>query len=43
MTRYTAIDLTQLPPPEAIEQLDYETILEAMRQQLNGATAVATG
>lgn len=32
----TTIDLTKLPSPTVIEQLDYESILEEMRQQLNG-------
>jgi len=34
MTAFTAIDLSRLAPPDAIEPLDFETILQAMRDDL---------
>ncbi|MGI0118315.1 baseplate assembly protein [Zooshikella sp. RANM57] len=42
MSEYTAIDLSQLPAPEVIESLDYESIFNAMLEQLKsyGFTAL---
>ncbi|MGI0120077.1 baseplate assembly protein [Zooshikella sp. RANM57] len=42
MSEYTAIDLSQLPAPDVIEQLDYESIFNAMLDQLKsyGFTAL---
>ncbi|RDH41662.1 baseplate assembly protein [Zooshikella ganghwensis] len=42
MSEYTAIDLSQLPAPEVIEQLDYESIFNTMLDQLKsyGFTAL---
>lgn len=34
MSRFGAIDLSQLPVPAVVERLDYETILAAMRAEL---------
>lgn len=34
MTRFTAINLSGLTPPDIIETLDYETIVQAMRDDL---------
>ncbi len=36
MARFTAINLPELPQPEAIEQLDFETILAEISGQFNG-------
>ena len=36
MSSYTAIDLSQLPPPEIVEQLSFEAIYDNMRATLNG-------
>jgi len=34
MSSFTAVDLSRLPMPEVIEQIDYETLLTAMRAEL---------
>jgi len=34
MSSFTAVDLSRLPMPEVIEQIDYETLLAAMRAAL---------
>ena len=36
MSSYTAIDLSRLPPPNAVEQLSFETIYDSMKSSLNG-------
>ncbi|WP_252180223.1 baseplate J/gp47 family protein [Endozoicomonas sp. 4G] len=36
MSSYTAIDLSQLPPPNIVEQLSFETIYGLMKDTLNG-------
>lgn len=36
MSRFTAIDLSQLPPPAIVEALSFETIYSAMKKTLNG-------
>lgn len=36
MSSYTAIDLSQLPPPEIVEQLSFEAIYDQMKQVING-------
>ena len=36
MNSYSAIDLSQLPPPDIVEQFRFETIYEAMKSALNG-------
>lgn len=33
---FTAVDISQLPAPEVVEQLSYETIYNEMRDQMNG-------
>lgn len=33
---YTAVDISQLPAPDVVEQLSYETIYSEMRDQMNG-------
>jgi phage-related baseplate assembly protein len=35
MSRYAAVDLSQLPPPDVVEPLDFETILSAMVAELS--------
>ncbi len=35
MNSYTAIDLSQLPPPEIVEQLPFESIYQSMKKTLN--------
>jgi phage-related baseplate assembly protein len=39
MSRYAAIDLSRLPPPDVIETLDYEGILDRMLGELKAALA----
>jgi len=34
MSSFTAVDLSRLPMPEVIEQIDYEALLVAMRAEL---------
>ena len=34
MSRFTAIDLSGLVPPDIVETLDYEAIVKAMRDDL---------
>lgn len=34
MSRFAAIDLSRLPPPDVVERLDFETILAAMKADL---------
>lgn len=36
MSSFTAIDLSQLPPPNAVEQLSFEAIYDTMKSNLNG-------
>lgn len=36
MSSFTAIDLSELPPPECVETYDFETIYTTMKETLNG-------
>jgi len=36
VSSYTAIDLSQLPPPTIVEPLSFEAIYESMKETLNG-------
>lgn len=41
MSRFSAIDLTQLPPPDLIETLDFETVLAALLADVTARFAEA--
>ena len=43
MKRFTAIDLSELPPPDVVERLDYEAIVTQMRDDLVAAFPAIAG